>query len=44
LTHVDQVSRETGAATGCGTCRNAVAAVIRGTEIPATTERPIHQL
>jgi ferredoxin-nitrate reductase len=30
LNHVDQVSRATGAATGCGTCRNAVAAVLRG--------------
>jgi NAD(P)H-nitrite reductase large subunit len=29
LTHVDQVSRATGAATGCGTCRNAVTAVLR---------------
>ena len=30
LTHVDQVARATGAATGCGTCRNAVSALLRG--------------
>ena len=30
MTHVDQVSRATGACTGCGTCRNAVTAILRG--------------
>jgi ferredoxin-nitrate reductase len=30
LTHVDQVARATGATTGCGTCRNSVAGILRG--------------
>jgi ferredoxin-nitrate reductase len=46
LTHVDQVSRATGAATGCGTCASAVAALLRGAHSDATSpaHRPIHQL
>jgi ferredoxin-nitrate reductase len=30
MTHVDQIARATGATTGCGTCRNAVTAILRG--------------
>ena len=41
LTHVDQVSRATGAATGCGTCRNAVAGLVRGcVSAPETLHTP----
>jgi NAD(P)H-nitrite reductase large subunit len=46
LTHVDQVSRATGASTGCGTCRNTVTALLRGATADASApeERPVHQL
>jgi NAD(P)H-nitrite reductase large subunit len=46
LSHVDQVSRATGAATGCGGCANSVAALLRGTQSDATADepRPTHQL
>jgi NAD(P)H-nitrite reductase large subunit len=30
LTHVDQVSRETGASTGCGSCASTIAGLLRG--------------
>jgi NAD(P)H-nitrite reductase large subunit len=38
LTHVDQVSRATGAATGCGTCASAVAGLLRGAQSPPESD------
>ncbi|MEA2482018.1 MAG: nitrite reductase large subunit, partial [Thermoleophilaceae bacterium] len=42
LTHIDQVARATSASTGCGTCRNSVAALLHGAGVCRT--RPARDL